>query len=245
MRDIGGVSVDEVSKFENIAESWWDKNGKFWLLHELNPVRLHYIRDKLADHFSRDLAKPRPFSGLSLLDIGCGGGLLAEPMARLGFTVVGIDAAKKNIRIASSHAEEVDIHIDYRHMTVEHLVGEQASFDVVLNMEVVEHVVNQSLFLRMAATLVTEHGLMIVSTLNRTLKSLILAKIGAEYILHWLPAGTHDWRKFLRPAELAYYLRQSGLHVAEMQGITYAPIVGQWYLSDDCTVNYFMVARCP
>ncbi len=236
------VSVTELAKFKAMAESWWDPDGKFKPLHRFNPVRIRYIRDHLAAHLGRDAVVPQPFTGLSLLDIGCGGGLLSEPMVRLGFSVAGIDALDRNIQVAKLHATGVGLAIDYRHTTVERLAAEGASFDAVLNMEVVEHVANQSLFLTTAAALVAPGGVMVVATLNRTPKSFLLAKIGAEYILRWLPAGTHDWRRFVRPSELAAGLRGGGLIVTEVKGMRYVPFLDEWRLSDDLDVNYFMVA---
>ncbi|KAF0112746.1 MAG: bifunctional 3-demethylubiquinone-9 3-methyltransferase/2-octaprenyl-6-hydroxy phenol methylase [Rhodospirillaceae bacterium] len=203
----GTASTTELAKFQAMAESWWDPEGPFKPLHRFNPVRIRYIRDHLAAHFGRDVTAARPFAGLSLLDIGCGGGLLAEPMARLGFAVTGIDALDKNVRVATLHAAGAGLAVTYRQATVERLAEESVVFDAVLNMEVVEHVADQTLFLATAADLVAPKGAMVVATLNRTAQSFLLAKIGAEYILRWLPAGTHDWRHFVRPSELAMTLR--------------------------------------
>jgi len=236
------IDTDEVAKFEAMAAEWWDPNGKFKPLHKFNPVRLAFIRDQVAAHFGLDPAASAPFEGLRLLDIGCGGGLIAEPMARLGAAVSGIDAAEKNIGTARAHAAQVELAIDYRHTTAEALraVGEQ--FDVVLNMEVVEHVADVDGFLSACTALVRPGGLTVVATLNRTLKSLALAKIGAEYVLRWLPAGTHDWRKFLKPAELAAALRRSGARVTAIAGVTYSPLTDRWSLSSDTDVNYMVAA---
>ncbi len=233
----------ELTKFQALAENWWDPDGAFRTLHEFNPVRIRYIRDQLAAHFGRDGMVRQPFQGLSLLDIGCGGGLLAEPMARLGFRVTGIDALDSNIQVARIHAAESGIPMIYRCATAEDLKKENVTFDAVLSMEVVEHVARQSFFLSTAATLVAPGGMMVIATINRTFYSLILAKIFAEYILRWLPIGTHDWRRFVRPSELAAGLRRGGLTVLTVKGMSYAPFTGAWHVSDDSNVNYFMVAK--
>ncbi|VBB69156.1 3-demethylubiquinone-9 3-methyltransferase [invertebrate metagenome] len=241
----GGTTVaeSELAKFGAMAGSWWNPDGEFRPLHALNPIRIRYIRDELAAHFGRDIKARQPFCGLSLLDIGCGGGLLAEPMARLGFSVTGIDALEKNIQVAKIHAAGAGLSITYHCTTVEYLSAQGSpAFDAVLNMEVVEHVAKQSLFLSTAATLVAPGGMMVVATLNRTLQSLLLAKICAEYILRWLPIGTHDWQRFVLPSELAAGLRQGGLTVRAIKGMSYAPFADTWRLSDDRNVNYFMVA---
>ena len=239
------IAAAELAKFQVLADSWWNADGAFSLLHQCNPVRIHYIRDQLAAHFSRDVMARQPFHGLSLLDIGCGGGLLAEPMARLGFSVTGIDALDNNVQVARTHAAGSDLPITYRCTTVEILKKENATFDAVLSMEVVEHVAKQSLFLTTAATLVASGGMMIMATINRTLQSLIFAKICAEYILRWLPIGTHDWQRFVRPSELAEGLQRGGLTVLRVKGMSYAPFTGTWHLSHDNTINYFMVATRP
>ena len=238
----GSVDPTEVEKFNRLAAEWWDPNGKFKPLHAFNPVRLRYIRDLAAEHFDRDAKALRPFDGLSLLDIGCGGGLLSEPMARMGFTVVGADASEKNVRTAAAHAEGARLSLQYRATTAEALADEGCSFDVVLNMEVVEHVADLSGFLSSCARLVKPGGFMIVATLNRTLKSLALAKIGAEYVLRWLPAGTHDWNRFVKPDELRRHLENAGLAVTRLQGVSFDPLRWEWRLTSDTDVNYMTVA---
>ncbi len=233
----------ELSKFAAMAETWWDPDGPFRPLHTFNPKRLAYIRDRAADRFGRDITARRPFEGLRLLDIGCGGGLLCEPMARLGFEVTGIDATEKNVRVAGVHAEQGGLDIDYRCATPEDLPGDGPTFDVVLTMEVVEHVADVNAFLNSCATLVAPGGLLIGATLNRTLKALALAKVGAEYVLRWLPAGTHDWRKFVKPSEFAAGLRAGGMTVDGFAGLTFNPLAGAWSLSRDLDVNYMIAAH--
>ena len=219
-------SVDEaeVAKFTRLAAEWWDPNGKFRPLHVFNPVRLKFIRALAAEHFGRDERSLKPFGGLTLLDIGCGGGLLSEPMARMGFTVLGADASEKNVKIAATHAAGAGLGLDYRAVTAEALAQENASFDVILNMEVVEHVADLGGFLKSCGALLKPGGFMLVATLNRTLKSLALAKIGAEYVLRWLPAGTHDWNRFVKPAELEGLLEEAGLSVTRVQGVAFDPL---------------------
>jgi len=240
-------SIDpaEVERFSRIAAEWWDPKGKFAPLHKFNPVRLGFIREQALHRFGRDPKARRPFEGLRLLDIGCGGGLLCEPTSRLGFQVVGVDASERNIGTASAHAAEQGLAIDYRASTAEALVeaGEPA-FDLILNMEVIEHVADPGEFLRSCAQLLAPGGLMIVATLNRTLKALALAKVGAEYVLRWLPAGTHDWSKFLKPDEVRGFLAQESLAVDGPFGVAYEPLSGRWSQSHDTDVNYMMtVAR--
>ena len=203
------IDPAEVAKFSAIAAEWWDPIGKFAPLHKFNPVRLGFIRDQAAAHFGRDARSLNPFEGLSLLDIGCGGGLLTEPMARLGFAVTGADASERNIGTARAHAAQSGLEIDYRATTAEALVEESQSFDVVLNMEVVEHVADVTAYLAACTALVKPGGLTLVATLNKTLKSLALAKIGAEYVLGWLPRGTHDWNRFVPPTELKRHCRKA------------------------------------
>ena len=239
------ASVDdsEVAKFAALAESWWDSEGPFRPLHKFNPVRIRFIRDRLAGHFNRDPLAPEPLAGLRLLDIGCGGGLLTEPLTRLGATVVGIDATEKNIRIAALHAEQGGLSIDYRHTTAEALDEAGERFDAVLNMEVVEHVADVDAFLTASGNLVGNGGLMITATLNRTAKSFALAIVGAEYVLRWLPRGTHDWRRFVRPSELAAGLRHAGMTVTSLTGVVFNPLTGIWSLTErDLDVNYMAVA---
>ena len=237
------IDPAEVAKFSAIAAEWWDPTGKFAPLHKFNPVRLGFIRAEAASHFGRDSRSLRPFEGLSLLDIGCGGGLLAEPMARLGFAVTGADASERNIGTAKAHATQSGLNIDYRATTAEALVDEGHSFDVVLNMEVVEHVADVSAYLTACTALVKPGGLTLVATLNKTLKSLALAKIGAEYVLGWLPRGTHDWNRFIPPTELKASLQDSGLTILKTQGVSFNPLSWDWHLSNDVDVNYMVVAK--
>ncbi|MEI9993591.1 MAG: bifunctional 2-polyprenyl-6-hydroxyphenol methylase/3-demethylubiquinol 3-O-methyltransferase UbiG [Rhizomicrobium sp.] len=232
------IDPAEVAKFSAMAAEWWDPAGKFAPLHKFNPVRLQFIRDTAAAHFGRTGLKA--FAGLALLDIGCGGGLLCEPMARLGFAVTGVDPSEKNIGTARAHAGTLPI--TYRAASAEALEAEGAAFDVVLNMEVVEHVADLKAYLQACARLVKPGGLTIVATLNRTLKSLALAKIGAEYVLRWLPPGTHDWNKFVAPAELRRLLEGAGLNPLKTQGVAFDPLNWDWHLSDDVDVNYMVVA---
>ncbi len=245
--DQAGASVDpgEIGRFAAMAAEWWDPNGKFRPLHKLNPARLTYIRDQIAAHHGRDVRQPRPLQGLRLLDIGCGGGLIAEPMARLGATVVGVDAGAANIGVASLHASESGLAIDYRCDTAEAMAAAGEQFDVVLNLEVVEHVADLDGFVAACGTLLKPGGIMIVSTLNRTLKAYALSIIGAEYILGWLPRGTHDWRKFVKPHELARALRGAGLELRDLTGMSYSPLSDGWRLGSDTDVNYLQTAVKP
>lgn len=236
------IDAEEVARFSALADRWWDATGPFAPLHRFNPVRLGFIRDRCADRFGRDVRSPRPFDGLRLLDIGCGGGLLSEPMARLGFSVTGVDASERNIGAARAHAEPQGLGIDYRATTAEALKAEGAGpFDVVLNMEVIEHVSDPRAFLIDTASLVAPGGLMIVATLNRTLRSLALAKVGAEYVLRWIPAGTHDWSKFLKPEELRDFLTGQPYEVAGPYGVAFRPLEGRWVETVDASVNYMML----
>jgi 2-polyprenyl-6-hydroxyphenyl methylase/3-demethylubiquinone-9 3-methyltransferase len=239
------VDPSEVEKFARLAGEWWDPNGKFRPLHLFNPVRLKFIRSLAAEHFARDDRSLQPFKGLTLLDIGCGGGLLSEPMARMGFTVLGADASSRNIEAAAAHATDADLTLDYRAVTAEALAAEGTVFDVVLNMEVIEHVADLEGFLKSCASMVKPGGLMLVATLNRTLKSLAMAKFGAEYVLRWLPAGTHDWNRFVRPSDLRHLLEGAGLAVTQIQGVAFDPLRWDWRLSSDTGVNYMMVAQKP
>jgi len=239
------IDKDDVARFEALAEAWWDPNGEFGPLHRLNPIRIGYIRDKLCEHFGRDPRAPRPLDGLRILDVGCGGGLLSEPMTRLGATVTGLDAGEQNIEIAKTHAAQCGLDIDYRHGTIEALAKTKTSFDVVLNMEVVEHVADLGLFIEASAKVLKPDGAMLVATLNRTPKSFAFAVVGAEYVLRWLPRGTHDWRKFVRPSELARELRASGVSIADLTGVAYSPLSADWTLSRDLGVNYMAFAVKP
>lgn len=242
------TSIDpaEIAHFSAMAADWWNPGGKFAPLHKFNPVRLAYIRARLCAHFGRDTKTERPFEGLRLLDIGCGGGLLSEPMARLGAAVVGADAAEANIKTASVHAMEQGLDIDYRATTAEALGAAGERFDVILNMEVVEHVAHPRPFLKDCAAMLNPGGVMLVATLNRTPKSFALAIVGAEYVLRWLPRGTHTWSKFITPLELERYLLGAGLEIADKTGISYSPLTDAFTLSrSDMGVNYMISAEKP
>ena len=237
------VDPEEVAKFAALADDWWDPAGTFAPLHKLNPARLTFIRDRIAAHQGRDPLAERPLAGLRVLDIGCGGGLLCEPLTRLGAEVTGIDAAEPNVAAAARHATEAGLDIDYRHTTAETLAAGGTHFDLVLNMEVVEHVADVKAFLQASAALVAPGGAMVLATLNRTPKSFAFAIVGAEYLLRWLPRGTHDWRKFLRPSELVAQLRAAGLETKELTGVAYNPLTGAWHLATrDLDVNYMIFA---
>lgn len=239
----GTVDPDEVERFAALADDWWDPRGRFRPLHQLNPLRLQFIRDRVVGHFGRDPASLTPLAGLNVLDIGCGGGLIAEPMARLGATVVGLDATDKNIRVARLHAERSGLAIDYRCAAAEDLAETSARFDVILALEVIEHVAALEPFVAACARLLAPGGTLIAATLNRTARAWALAIVGAEYVLGWLPRGTHTWSKFVRPAELARALRANALAVAELTGVSYDPLAGAWSLSRDLAVNYMMLAQ--
>jgi 2-polyprenyl-6-hydroxyphenyl methylase/3-demethylubiquinone-9 3-methyltransferase len=248
MADADNTTVDaaEVERFSRMADQWWDPAGKFAPLHRLNPVRIGYIRDCAAAHWQRDPYSAAPLRGLRLLDVGCGGGLLSEPMARLGADVTGIDAAGPNIGIADLHARGQGLSVHYRRGTAEDLAASSARFDIVLALEIVEHVADVDLFLGSCGRLVKPGGLLFLSTLNRTAKAWALAIAGAEYLLGWLPRGTHDWRKFLRPSEVAHGLRRSGVDVQDIVGVVYSPLSRAWSLHHrDLDVNYMLygVAR--
>jgi 2-polyprenyl-6-hydroxyphenyl methylase/3-demethylubiquinone-9 3-methyltransferase len=233
------VDPSEVAKFEAMAAEWWDPNGKFKPLHMLNPCRLDYIISQIAAEYDRDPEQELPFKGLRILDIGCGGGLLCEPMARLGATVVGVDAAERNIPVAQAHAVQSGLDIDYRFNTAEALAADGEQFDVVLNMEVVEHVADPLAYLTACQQLLKPNGLMVCSTINRNPKSFAMAIIGAEYVMRWLPKGTHEWSKFITPDELFGLITDAGLEPVDRKGFVFNPITWQWKLSDrDLSVNY-------
>jgi 2-polyprenyl-6-hydroxyphenyl methylase/3-demethylubiquinone-9 3-methyltransferase len=238
------IDADNVARFAAVADEWWDPNGKFSPLHRLNPARLVFIRERCLEHFGRDGQTRTPFSGLRLIDIGCGGGLVAEPMTRLGFAVTGIDAGTESVAVAATHARGLGLAIDYRETTAEALSGEPP-FDVVLALEIIEHVTDQRSFTADCARLLAPNGLMIVATLNRTLRSLALAKIAAEYLLRWIPAGAHDWRKFLTPGELGDILSGAGLVAEGPFGLTLDPLSGAWRATPDTQVNFLMTATRP
>ena len=235
------IDADEVARFAALADQWWDPHGELKALHRLNPVRIAYIRDQLARHFGRDALGDLPLAGLRLLDIGCGGGLLCEPMARLGADVVGVDAARTSIETAARHAAEGGLRIDYRHGSAEALVAAGERYDVVIAMEIVEHVADLDGFLAACCGLLRPGGMIVLATLNRTPQAFALAIVGAEYLLRWLAPGTHDWRKFVRPAEMARRLRAGGVAVTATAGVRYHPFDDAWRLSRDLSVNYMAV----
>ena len=240
------VDHQEIAKFEAMAEEWWDPNGKFKPLHMLNPCRLDYIVMQLAAQFGRDRSNLRPFEGLRILDIGCGGGLLCEPMARLGADIVGVDAAERNIPIASVHAQAMGLEIDYRHTTAEALAADGEQFDAVLNMEVVEHVADPQGYIDACAALVRPGGITITSTINRNPKSYVFAIVGAEHVMRWLPKGTHEWSKFITPDELLEMLSKAGLEPVDRTGFVFNPFGWSWRLSArDLSVNYVTAAVKP
>lgn len=238
----GSVDPDEVARFAAMSEEWWDPDGKFRPLHNMNPVRLEFVRDRLAAHFGRDPLAPECLANLRLLDVGCGGGLICEPMTRLGASVTGIDAAPENVSMARIHAERMGLDIDYRHAAPEALAAAGESFDAVICLEVVEHVADVTAFLESCCRLVRPGGALALSTINRTMKAYAFAVVGAEYVLRWLPRGTHQWRKFVRPSELARGLREAGARLAELKGASYDPLADQWQLGRDLSVNYFAYA---
>lgn len=237
------VDEAEVERFSAMAAEWWDPTGKFRPLHKFNPVRLAYIRDQVSARFGRDPNAARPFEGLRFLDIGCGGGLLCEPMARLGAELVGVDPSATNIEVAKLHAAESRVEVDYRAATAEQLAGAGEKFDVVLNMEVVEHVADVGLFVARCAEMVKPGGIMFVATINRTLKALGLAIVGAEYVLRWLPKGTHQYDRLVRPEELEKALADAGMAIYDRAGVTYNPLADRWQRSKDMDVNYMVLAE--
>ncbi|MDA3857839.1 MAG: bifunctional 2-polyprenyl-6-hydroxyphenol methylase/3-demethylubiquinol 3-O-methyltransferase UbiG [Roseovarius sp.] len=240
------IDPGEVAKFEAMAAEWWDPNGTFKPLHMLNPCRLDYITSQIAAEYDRDLTGDMPFKGLRILDIGCGGGLLSEPMARLGAEVVGADAAPRNIPVAQVHAEQSGLAIDYRHTTAEDMAAAGEQFDAVLNMEVVEHVADPLAYLTACRQLLKPGGIQLCSTLNRNPKSFAMAIVGAEYVMRWLPRGTHEWSKFITPDELYDLLRKAGLDPVDRKGFVFNPITWVWRLSDrDLSVNYVTASVKP
>ncbi|HLZ04777.1 MAG TPA: bifunctional 2-polyprenyl-6-hydroxyphenol methylase/3-demethylubiquinol 3-O-methyltransferase UbiG [Bradyrhizobium sp.] len=236
------VDASEIAKFSKLSAEWWDPNGRMAPLHKINPLRLTYIRDAAARKFERNVKSLNCLSGLRILDIGCGAGLLCEPLTRLGAQVIGVDASASNIAAARLHADKGHLSIDYRCTTVEEM-DVRERFDVVLAMEVVEHVSDVALFLSRCAAMLKPGGLMVVSTLSRTWKSFALAIVGAEYILRWLPRGTHRWEKFITPDELAKYLLDNRLIITEQTGVVYSPFTDKWSLSSDTDVNYMVIAE--
>ncbi len=237
------IDGEEVERFSALAAEWWNPNGKFRPLHKFNPVRLVYIRDQVAARYGRDPHSALPFEGLRFLDIGCGGGLLCEPMARLGAEMVGVDPSATNIEVASLHAAEAGVSVDYRAGTAEALAAAGERFDVILNMEVVEHAADRDLFIKECAAMVKPDGIMFVATINRTLKAWGLAIIGAEYLLRWLPRGTHQYDRLVRPNELDAALAAAGMRVVDRTGVIYNPVAGRWQRSRDMDVNYMLLAE--
>jgi 2-polyprenyl-6-hydroxyphenyl methylase / 3-demethylubiquinone-9 3-methyltransferase len=238
----GTASADEVARFAALADAWWDPNGAFRPLHRLNPVRVAYVRDRLVAQLAHGSTSARPLAGLSVLDVGCGGGLLAEPLTRLGARVTGIDADAEGVAIARSHAAMAGLAIDYAVTTPEDLVATGRVFDAVVSLEVVEHVTDPDAFLQALVRLTRPGGALVMATISRTLASLALAKIAAEYVLRWVPAGTHSWAKFVKPSELAAGLRRAGATPIDARGMTYDPLRGTWSLTNDLSVNYLMAA---
>jgi len=246
MQSKNTIDPDEVAKFEAMAAEWWDQSGKFKPLHMMNPTRLEYITTQIATRFSRDRSISSPFEGLRLLDIGCGGGLLCEPMARLGAQVVGADAAAGNIPVAQIHAKQSGLNIDYRHTMAEALVDADEKFDVILNMEVIEHVASPQAMLDACYELLKPGGLMICSTINRNPKSYLMAIFGAERVMRWLPVGTHDWQKFITPDELCQMIADAGLTNIDQSGFAFNPISWSWSISGhDLSVNYVTASTKP
>lgn len=243
--DLGVTTVDstEIAKFSAMAEAWWDPHGDFKPLHQLNPTRIAFLRDTAARHFGRVAAEETPLDGLTLCEIGCGGGLLTEPMRRLGAEVTGVDPSQRNVGIARAHAEKSGLKITYLQCAAEDMVAREERFDIVLAMEVVEHVANVDAFIAGCAQLVRPGGLIFFATINRTAKAYALAIVGAEYIMRWLPRGTHDWRKFVKPSELSNPLRRAGFAIAEMTGVSYNPLADRWNLTRDLDVNYMLAAK--
>jgi 2-polyprenyl-6-hydroxyphenyl methylase / 3-demethylubiquinone-9 3-methyltransferase len=237
------IDPSELAKFTAMAADWWNPDGQFKPLHKFNPTRLAYIRDKLCAQFDRDPQAAQPLTGLRLLDIGCGGGLLSEPMARLGADVVGADAAEANIKTAALHAAQQGLDIDYRAITAEALVTQGEVFDAILNMEVIEHVADPQAFMTACGQLMKPDAIMFLATLNRTLKAFALAIIGAEYVLRWLPRGTHDWEKFITPKELENMAATAGLELYTSTGVSFNPLTDKWRQTGDLSVNYMGVAR--
>lgn len=240
------IDTAEIDKFSAMAAEWWDPEGSSRPLHMMNPTRLDYITRQIEAQHGRDLRQRRPFDGLRILDIGCGGGLLSEPMARLGAEVVGADAAAENIPVAQVHAREQGLDIDYRHTSAEALAADGERFDAVLNMEVVEHVPDPAAYLRSCAELLSPGGIMICSTLNRTARSFALAIVGAEWVMRWLPRGTHDWNRFVTPDEIGRMVTYAGLTLVDRTGMVFDPVRWEWSLSDtDLSVNYVTASVKP
>jgi len=239
------IDQNEVDRFSAMAAEWWSPTGKFRPLHKFNPVRLTYIKQQVCARFDRDMNDPKAFKGLRFLDIGCGGGLLCEPMARMGAEIIGADASEVNIEVAKIHAAQSEVSVDYRAVTAEALEEAGEKFDVVLNMEVVEHVSDVDLFMEKCANMVKPNGLMFVATINRTMKAKALAIFMAENVLRWLPKGTHQYEKLVRPEELEKPITASGMRIIDKTGVFYNPLSDQWNMSKDMDVNYMVLAERP
>ena len=242
---VGTIDPEEIARFSALASEWWDPEGKFQPLHRFNPSRLTYIRNQLCKKYCRDVRSMNSLNGLQILDIGCGGGLVAEPLCRMGASVTGIDASAANIATASLHADQNGLSIDYHAASAENLATENVNFDVVLALEIVEHVADVTLFLSSITEMLKPGGYLIMSTLNRTAKSYVFAILGAEYVLRWLPHGTHHWKKFVRPSELTEGLENWGVKITDLTGISYNPLQDEWHLSRDLKVNYLLSAEKP
>ena len=235
------INKKEIEKFSKIAEEWWNPEGKFKPLHKFNPIRIRYIKESIVNHFKLN-NKVRPLRGIDVLDIGCGGGLLSEPISRLGANVMGIDASEKNINVAKLHAKKNKLKIKYFYASPENLKIKK-KFDVVLNMEIVEHVDDINFFIKKSSNHLKKNGLMFIATINKTLQSYIFAILGAEYILRWLPIGTHDWDKFVKPSKLNDYTKKNLLELIKIDGIKFNPILNEWKLSNDHSVNYISIFK--
>ena len=235
------INKEEIQKFSDLAEEWWDVNGKFKPLHMFNPVRIEYIIENIKKHFKISQNEPSFLEGLNILDIGCGGGLISEPMARLGANVTGIDASKKNINIAQIHSKRSGLKINYITASPENLSNKE-KFDIILNLEIVEHVENVNLYIKSCSQLLKKNGLMFTATLNRSFISYVKAIIGAEYILRWLPIGTHDWNKFIKPEELENFLSQEEFSTKDIKGLKFNPFLKKWKRSNDLSVNYIITS---
>ncbi len=228
----------EVEKFSRIADEWWSESGKFKPLHKFNPIRVLFIKREIIKHFNLDKNSAKPFTTLDILDVGCGGGLIAEPFAKMGANMVAIDASEKNIMVASIHAEKSNLNIDYKTTTAEDLAAENKKYDVVFALEIIEHVADVDNFIKSCALLLKPNGILFVATMNRTLKSLAFAKIAAEYILKWLPIGTHDWKKFLKPSEICFYTNKNNLNLKNLTGFSYNIFTDEWKIGENLDVNY-------
>ena len=233
------INKEEIQKFSNLADEWWDVNGKFKPLHMFNPIRIEYITQKIKHHFKLENNENNLLDGLTILDIGCGGGLISEPMTKLGGVVTGIDASEKNIKVAKLHAEKNNLKIKYLHSSPEQL-NHAEKFDIILNLEIVEHVEDVNLYLNSCSKLLKKNGIMFTATLNRTLTSYIKAILGAEYILRWLPIGTHDWNKFIKPEELENLLHKQDFKTVDVKGLSFNPFIKKWKKSNDLSVNYII-----